>query len=59
MLAMQNVKDSLQPPVDGLLSGYFPSDKGLSVVGMKKAGTANERVRVEMYCPLFILSLTS
>ena len=59
VLAIQNVKGLLRPPLDKLLGGYFPSDAGLSVVGTKKTGLDNERVRVDMYCSLFVLELTN
>jgi len=56
VLGIQNVKGLLQPPLDKPLSEYFPSDAGLSVVGMKKMDGDNERVRVEMYRSLFVLA---
>ncbi|KAJ7876337.1 hypothetical protein B0H14DRAFT_3543761 [Mycena olivaceomarginata] len=46
VLAIQNVKGFLRPPSDKLLSGYFPSDAGSSVVGMNKTGGDNERWHV-------------
>ncbi|KAF8153715.1 hypothetical protein K438DRAFT_1987423 [Mycena galopus ATCC 62051] len=46
VLTIQNVKGFLRPPLDKLLGEYFPSDTGSSVVGMKKTGGDNERVRV-------------
>jgi hypothetical protein len=58
-LAVQNVKGFLRPPLDKLLDGYFPSDAGSSVLGMKTTGGDNERVRVEMYHTLFVLELTN
>lgn len=48
MLAIQNITGLLRPPLDKLLGGHFPSDAGSSVVGMKKTGGDNERVRVAM-----------
>jgi hypothetical protein len=56
VLAIQNVKGFLRPPLDKLLGGYFPSDAA-SVVGMNKTGGENERVRVEMDCVLLFLKL--
>ncbi|KAJ7796428.1 hypothetical protein B0H14DRAFT_3158061 [Mycena olivaceomarginata] len=50
VLAIQDVKGLLRPPLDKLLGGYFPSDAGssqtVSVVGMKKTGGDNERGHV-------------
>ncbi|KAF8133163.1 hypothetical protein K438DRAFT_1998216 [Mycena galopus ATCC 62051] len=43
VLTIQNVKGFLRPPLDKLLGGYFPSDAGSSVVGMKKTVGDNER----------------
>jgi hypothetical protein len=59
VLAIQNVKGFLRPPLDKLLGGYSPSDATSSVVGMTKTGGDNERVRVEMYRSLFVLELTN
>ena len=58
VLAVQNVKSLLQPPLDTLLGGYFPSDDDFSVVGMNQTGVDNEKVRITMYFPLSILELT-
>lgn len=44
VLAVQNVRGFLQPPLDQLIRGYFPSDVGSSVVGVNKTGGNNEKV---------------
>ncbi|KAJ7885565.1 hypothetical protein B0H14DRAFT_1346388 [Mycena olivaceomarginata] len=45
VLAIQNVKGFLRPPLDKLLGGYFPSDAA-SVVGTNETGGENERWHV-------------
>ena len=47
VLAVQNVKGFLRPPLDKHLGGYFPSDAGSSVVGVNTRGGHNEKV-IEM-----------
>ncbi|KAF8145104.1 hypothetical protein K438DRAFT_1992152 [Mycena galopus ATCC 62051] len=46
VLAIQNVKGLLRPPLDKLPSEDFSSDAGSSVVGIKKTGGDNERWHV-------------
>ncbi|KAF8153689.1 hypothetical protein K438DRAFT_362417 [Mycena galopus ATCC 62051] len=50
VLAIQNVKGFLRPPLDKLLGGYFPSNGESAVVGMRKTGGDVEKVRVGMHC---------
>ncbi|KAF8149743.1 hypothetical protein K438DRAFT_1779223 [Mycena galopus ATCC 62051] len=46
VLAIQNVKDLLRPPLDKLPSEDFSSNAGSPVVGIKKTGGDNERWHV-------------
>jgi hypothetical protein len=57
VLAIQDVKVILRPPLDQHLGGHFPSDVGSSAVGMEKTDGDKERVRVEMYFSSFVLEL--
>ncbi|KAF8125682.1 hypothetical protein K438DRAFT_1005370 [Mycena galopus ATCC 62051] len=50
VLAIQNVRGLLRPPLDKLLGPYFPSDAASSVVGMQKTGGGNERCIVASCC---------
>lgn len=57
VLAIQNIKDFLQTSLDDSeLDGYFPRNAGLSVVGVNKTGSDDEKVIV-ICCSLFILRL--
>lgn len=56
VLAVQNIKGVLRSPLDQLLGGYFPSDAGLSVVGVNKTGEDNEKVNLRCVGLLFVFN---